>query len=149
MHLAFHISPIKSEVIRLHYPDKTPCESCCALLDEDPLHLAVLDGSGHIIPGRIGYNEFREPCIIFHRDWSLCGKFLSGESISQLWSAPRSGPFMYSCNLLKPTQFPELISKILDSHPELENRNLTYSILPPERIVDFITAELVDVIDTK
>jgi len=142
------IAPLDGKRIRSLVPRRKLCESCLSLLDNDPLHAAMVLPDGHIIPFRFAYidevgkSPLEGRFFGLHADWytSLCG-------VSTAYSSHpfhKLGPpkYLYSHRLLQDWSTRNYILKVLEGLGGYEGRILSMSNLPCELLADLLMEAL-------
>ena len=148
MRSSLDIAPIDRKRVLSLVPDMELCEDCLSLLDNDPLHAALVLPDGHIIPFRfayideIGKSSLEGRFFGLHADWytSLCG-------VSTAYSSHpfhKLGPpkYLYSHRLLQDWSTRNYILKVLEGLGGYEGRILSMSNLPCEFLLDILIEAL-------
>ena len=142
------IAPIDRERVLSLVPRRKLCEACLSLLDNDPLHAALVLPDGHISPFRFAYidevgkSSFEGRFFGLHADWytSLCG-------VSTAYSSHpfhKLGPpkYLYSHHSLQDWSTRNSIIKVLEGLGGYEGRILSMSNLPCEFLLDILIEAL-------
>ena len=148
MRSSLDIAPIDRERVLSLVPDMELCEDCLSLLDNDPLHAAMVLPDGHIIPFRFAYidevgkSPIEGRFLGIYADWytSLCG-------VSTAYSSHpfhKLGPpkYLYSHRLLQDWSTRNYILKVLEGLGGYEGRILSMSNLPCEFLEDLLIEAL-------
>ena len=148
MRSSLDIAPIDRERVLSLVPDMELCEDCLSLLDNDPLHAAMVLPDGHIIPFRFAYidevgkSPLEGRFFGLHADWytSLCG-------VSTAYSSHpfhKLGPpkYLYSHRLLQDWSTRNSIIKVLGGLGGYEGLILSVSNLPCEFLEDLLMEAL-------
>jgi len=142
------IAPLDGKRIRSLVPRGELCEACLSLLDNDPLHAALVLPDGHIIPFRFAYidevgkSSFEGRFFGLHADWytSLCGVNTVYKSRSFYQLDPPK--YLYSHHSLQDWSTRNSIIKVLEGLGGYEGLILSVSNLPCEFLLDILIEAL-------
>jgi hypothetical protein len=148
MRSSIDIAPIGRERVLSSVPDMELCEDCLSLLDNDPLHAALVLPDGHIIPFRFAYidevgkSPIEGRFLGIYADWytSLCRVNTVYKSRSFYELAPPK--YLYSHHSLQDWSTRNSIIKVLEGLGGYDGRILSVSNLPCEFLSDLLIEAL-------